>query len=60
MSDLVTYQLKDSIAHITMDDGKVNVLSPRMLVEINAAFDRATAGRAVVVLTGPRAFLCRL
>src|ERR1700692_4863216 len=52
MSGLVTYQLKDSIAGITMDDGKVNVLSPKMLADINAALDQAIADRAVVVLTG--------
>src|SRR5438445_2282615 len=52
MSGLATYQLKDSIAGITMDDGKVNALSPKMLAEINAALDQATADRAVVVLTG--------
>jgi len=52
MSDLVTYQLKESIATITMDDGKVNVLSPQMLAEINAALDQAMADRAVAVLTG--------
>lgn len=52
MGDLVTYQLKDSIATITLDDGKVNVLSPKMLAEINAALDQAMADRAVVVLTG--------
>ena len=30
MSPLVTYQLKDSIATITMDDGKVNAMSVRI------------------------------
>lgn len=52
MGDLVTYELKDSIATITLDDGKVNVLSPKMLAEINAALDQAMADKAVVVLTG--------
>lgn len=52
MPDLVTYQYTDSIATITLDDGKVNVLSPQMLAEINAALDRATADRAVVIVTG--------
>ncbi len=52
MAPLVSYQLEDSIATITMDDGKVNVLSRQMLTELNVAFDRATADRAVVVLTG--------
>jgi len=52
MGALVTYQLDDSMATITMDDGKVNVLSPPMLAELNAALDQAEADRAVVVLTG--------
>jgi enoyl-CoA hydratase len=52
MGDLVTYQLKDSIATITMDDGKVNALSPQMLAAINATFDQALADKAVVVLSG--------
>jgi enoyl-CoA hydratase len=49
---LVTYELDTSIATITMDDGRVNVLSPQMLSELNEALDRAVADRAVVVLTG--------
>jgi enoyl-CoA hydratase len=52
MGTLVAYRLDDSIATITMDDGKVNVLSPMMLAELNVALDRALADRAVVVLTG--------
>jgi len=52
MGTLVSYRLENSIATITMDDGKVNVLSPQMLAELNAALDRAAADRAVVVLTG--------
>jgi enoyl-CoA hydratase len=52
MSTLVSYELVDSIATITMDDGRVNALSLPMLTELDAAFDRAAADRAVVVLTG--------
>jgi len=52
MTALVTYQLDDSVATITMDDGKVNVLSPLMLADLGAALDRAEADRAVVVLSG--------
>ena len=52
MSDIVTYQLEDSIATITMDDGKVNALSLQMFSELNAAFDRAKTDGAVVVFTG--------
>ena len=52
MSTLVTYRLRDSVATITMDDGKVNALSLAMLTELGAALDRASADRAVAVLTG--------
>jgi enoyl-CoA hydratase len=52
MGTRVSYALGDSIATITMDDGKVNALSLEMITEIDEALDRATADRAVVVLTG--------
>src|SRR4051794_22785468 len=49
---LVNYALDGGVATIAMDDGKVNALSPAMLGELNAAFDRAEADRAVDVVTG--------
>ena len=52
MNDLVTYNLKESIATITMDDGKVNALSPQMFTELSTAFDQAKTDKAVVVFTG--------
>jgi enoyl-CoA hydratase len=52
MSNLVTYRLEDSVATITLDDGKANVLSLRMLGEINSALDQAAEDQAVVVLSG--------
>ena len=52
MSDLVAYKLEHPICTITLDDGKVNCLSPQMLGEINAALDRAEKDRAAVVLAG--------
>jgi len=48
----VTYTLGDGVATITMDDGKANVLSPTMLDDLSAAFDKAEADKAVVILTG--------
>jgi enoyl-CoA hydratase len=52
MSGLVDYRLDGGIATITMDDGKVNVMSLAMATELAAALDRAVADRAVVVLSG--------
>ncbi len=48
----VSYEFDGAIATITLDDGKVNALSPDMQAEINAALDRAEADHAVVILTG--------
>ena len=52
MSDIVAYKLEQPICTITLDDGKVNCLSPQMLDEINGALDRAEKDGAAVVLTG--------
>ncbi len=52
MSELVSYDLSDGIASLTMDDGKVNAMSIPMLRALHAAFDRAETDGAVVLLTG--------
>src|SRR5262245_46427735 len=52
MPALVAYRLEESVATITMDDGKMNVLSLDMFAQLAAALDRAEADRAVVLLTG--------
>ena len=49
---LVSYQHDESVATITMDDGKVNALSPAMQAEIGSALDQAEGDGAVVVLAG--------
>jgi enoyl-CoA hydratase len=41
MSGPVTYSQKESIAVITMDDGKVNVIGPAMQQALNEAIDNA-------------------
>jgi enoyl-CoA hydratase len=51
-AEIVRYSLTDSVATITMDDGKVNSLSQAMLDQLSRAFDRAAADRAAVVLSG--------
>jgi enoyl-CoA hydratase len=53
----VSYVLDGSIATVTMDDGKANVMSPAMQGELNQAFDRAASDDAVVILTGREGML---
>ena len=48
----VHYDLRDGIATVRIDDGKRNALAPAVLREIYAAFDRAEADKAIVILTG--------
>jgi enoyl-CoA hydratase len=49
---MISYRVDDAIATITIDDGKVNVLSLPLLTELNAALDRAEQDQAVVILAG--------
>jgi len=58
MSSMVGYELNDSVATITMDDGKVNALGLEMQAEINQALDRAEkdSAKAVVIAGNERVF----
>ena len=58
MSGPVTYRRDESIATITMDDGKVNALGPTMLQALNEALDNADRDDvgAVVVAGNHRVF----
>ncbi len=52
MSDLVAYDFDDGVATLTLNNGKVNALSPAVFDALNQAFDRAEQDRAVIILTG--------
>jgi enoyl-CoA hydratase len=58
MSGLVTYRRDESIATITMDDGKVNALGPTMQQALNEALDNADRDDvdAVVIAGNHRVF----
>ena len=55
---LVTYELKDSVAIIQMDDGKVNALSHQMVDALLSALDRAEAEANAIVLAGRPGKFC--
>jgi enoyl-CoA hydratase len=53
MTETIAYDLKDEIATIRLDDGKVNAMSQPFFDALNAALDRAEKDRArAVVITG--------
>ncbi len=54
MSDLIAYRLAEGVATITMDDGKVNVMSVAMLQDLGEAFRQAEKDQAIVVLRSGR------
>ena len=58
MADSVKYELNETVATITLDDGKVNVLGPAMQSAINEALDKAEkdSAKAVVIAGNQRVF----
>ena len=52
MSELISYHLEDGIATLTLNNGKVNAISPDVIAAFNAALDQAVTDRAIVIITG--------
>lgn len=52
MADPTTLRVEDGVARISLDDAKVNALSPAMIAGIDAGLDAAEKGGAVAVLRG--------
>lgn len=52
--DRLTYDLRDGVARITLDDGRLNVMSLDMLEAISRALDQAARDAAVVRLESGR------
>jgi len=50
--DLIKVEIDNRIHTITLNNGKVNAISPQVINEINAALDHAEQDKAVVILTG--------
>jgi enoyl-CoA hydratase len=54
MTQRVCYRVENGIAHIDLDDGKVNVMSTAMMTEIGSVLDRAETSADIVVLRSTR------
>lgn len=57
MTELVSYQLNDGVATLSLCNGKVNAISHDVLAAFNAALDRALQDQAVVIITGQAGIL---
>ena len=51
---LVSYEKSAGVATVSMDDGKVNVMSTAMLSELTSEFERAEKDGVIVILTSAR------
>jgi len=58
MADTISYDLRENVAQITLDDGKVNAMALPFFEGLGAAFDRAEkdGARAVVIAGRPGFF----
>jgi len=54
----VTFELRDNVAVIRMDDGKANALGYALIDALDAALDRADREAAAVVLAGRKGRFC--
>ncbi|MDF1735365.1 MAG: crotonase/enoyl-CoA hydratase family protein [Minwuia sp.] len=52
MTDPVTFETRDGVSRIAMDDGKVNLMTLAMLQALHDAFDRAAEHELPVLLQG--------
>lgn len=50
MPELIEFKIEDRVATITMNDGKANIMSERMLLALAGAFKRARSAQAAVIL----------
>lgn len=52
MSELIHYNCNQGIATLTLNNGKVNAISPDMIAAFNNCLDQAEQDRAIVIITG--------
>lgn len=52
MAELVSYELEDGVATITIINGKANALNHEVFEGLNRALDQAEQDKAIVILTG--------
>ncbi|MDF1720271.1 MAG: crotonase/enoyl-CoA hydratase family protein [Minwuia sp.] len=58
MTELLTFDVADDIATITLDDGKANAFSHAMMRDLSDALDQATTAADITVIRGRKGILC--
>lgn len=48
----VDYRHENSVSHITIDDGKANALSSRVIAQLQTALNEAESNQSVAIITG--------
>ena len=57
MSELVSYQLDEGVATLSLCNGKANAISPAVIADFHGALDRAAQDEAIVIITGQAGIL---
>jgi len=52
LSELVSYQIADGVATLTLCNGKANAVSQEVIAGLHGALDRALQDKAIVIITG--------
>jgi len=52
VSELLSYQIDDGVATLTLSNGKANAISPDVIASFHQALDRAEQDAAIVIVTG--------
>jgi enoyl-CoA hydratase len=58
MTNVLQYEQRDTVAVLTVDDGKANAVSHALIAELHAALDRAQADAGAVVFVGRPGRFC--
>ena len=57
-ASILTYELKNDVAHLHMDDGKANALSHAMIDALNDAIDKAESEAKAIMISGREKRFC--
>ena len=54
---LATLKTEENVSIITLDDGKVNAFSPKMIAEVDSLLDQVPTDKGALMFTGRQGML---